>query len=140
MNVVADTSFVVAILGKDDRKRQSCIKVYNNHQGIIWIPQTALTEICYMLERDSGRREVINFLRRLPETKYRVLELQPEDILRTAEILEKYHDTRLDFVDATIAAVAERLNITHLLTLDYRDFGFVRPRHIERFELLPPLE
>jgi len=78
-----------------------------------------------------------DFLRRLPKTKYRVLALEMEDLLRTAEILEQYADTRVDFVDATIAAVAERLKITRILTLDQRDFHIIRPKHIGYFEILP---
>jgi len=43
----------------------------------------------------------------------------------------------LDFVDALIAATAERLNIKQLLTLDRRDFQLIRPKHCGSFELLP---
>jgi predicted nucleic acid-binding protein len=38
-----------------------------------------------------------------------------------------------------VIAVAERLNIVRVLTLDRRDFDMVRPSHIPHFELLPPL-
>ena len=41
------------------------------------------------------------------------------------------------FVDALIAATAERLNVKRLLTLDRRDFQLIRPRHCDGFELLP---
>ncbi len=46
-------------------------------------------------------------------------------------------DSRLDFVDATVIAIAERLNITRILTIDKRDFGMVRPTHADAFDLLP---
>ncbi len=93
-----------------------------------------------MLIKGGGNRAATTFLRSLGREKYQLIALELQDIERTADILDKYHDTRLDFVDATIAAVAERLNITRLLTLDTRDFGLVRPRHIDRFELLPQPE
>ena len=93
-----------------------------------------------MLARAVGKRGLAGFLRQLPQTRYRIESLQPEDIVRTAEILERYADSRLDFVDASIVAVAERLNVTHILTLDQRDFGMVRPRHAPHFELLPQPE
>ena len=60
-----------------------------------------------------------------------------EDYLRCGEILRQYSDADLDFVDALIVAVAERLNITRLLTLDRRDFQIIRPKHCSSFELLP---
>jgi hypothetical protein len=40
-------------------------------------------------------------------------------------------------VDALIVAMAERLKITRLLTLDRRDFQIIRPKHCDSFELLP---
>jgi predicted nucleic acid-binding protein len=40
-------------------------------------------------------------------------------------------------VDALIVAMAERLNIIRLLTLDRRDFQIIRPKHCGSFELLP---
>jgi predicted nucleic acid-binding protein len=57
--------------------------------------------------------------------------------LRSAELLKQYADAKLDFIDALIAAMAERLNIRRLLTLDRRDFQLIRPRHCAGFELLP---
>jgi hypothetical protein len=44
---------------------------------------------------------------------------------------------KIDFVDALIVAMAERLNITRLLTFDRRDFQLLRPKHCVSFELLP---
>lgn len=77
------------------------------------------------------------FLRQLPTSKYCLVELTPPDLARTMFILQKCAATRVDFVDATIAAIAERMNIKRILTLDRRDFGLIRPKHIQQFELLP---
>jgi predicted nucleic acid-binding protein len=40
-------------------------------------------------------------------------------------------------VDASVVAVAERLGIGTVATLDRRHFTVVRPRHVDMFELLP---
>jgi predicted nucleic acid-binding protein len=44
---------------------------------------------------------------------------------------------KLDFVDTLIVAIAERLNILRVLTLDRRDFHLIRPKHCGAFEILP---
>jgi predicted nucleic acid-binding protein len=48
-----------------------------------------------------------------------------------------YLDLPLGIVDAAVVAVAERLNLTEVATIDHRHFTVVRPRHVEAFTLLP---
>jgi len=43
----------------------------------------------------------------------------------------------LGTTDASVIALAERLEITEIATLDRRHFTAVRPRHVEAFTLLP---
>jgi predicted nucleic acid-binding protein len=63
--------------------------------------------------------------------------LVEEDIRRVAEILDRYKDSRIDFVDATVMAIAERFRSTKILSLDRRDFSLFRDRHRQSFEILP---
>lgn len=63
--------------------------------------------------------------------------VKPPDLLRMAELVARYSDLPLGTVDASVVAAAERLEVTTIATLDRRDFGVVRPRHVEAFELLP---
>jgi len=60
-----------------------------------------------------------------------------EDILKAADILEQYQSSRIDFVDASVMTIAERLKLTTVLTLDRRDFSLYRPQHCVAFTLLP---
>jgi len=60
-----------------------------------------------------------------------------EPLARASELLITYKDTRIDFVDCVIVAMAERLNITPILTIDRRHFTIVRPKHCAYFEILP---
>lgn len=55
---------------------------------------------------------------------------------RAAEIIRTYN-ANIDFVDAVIAAIAERLNITKILTISRRHFGAFKPRCCATFEILP---
>jgi hypothetical protein len=40
-------------------------------------------------------------------------------------------------VNAAVIAIAERLEISRIATVDRRHFAVVRPRHVEAFTLLP---
>lgn len=106
-------------------------------QQMILLPQTVLAEVAYLIGRESGIVTVASFLRGLPVSRFSLIALVEQDILRVAEILNQYADSRIDFVDATVMAVAERLNIVTVLTLDRRDFSLFRPRHCNIFNLIP---
>jgi predicted nucleic acid-binding protein len=58
-------------------------------------------------------------------------------VTRVAEILDEYADSRIDFVDASVMAIAERFDIHKILTLDQRDFRLFQPQHCDCFEILP---
>lgn len=60
-----------------------------------------------------------------------------EDLVRVREVLEQYSDSQLDFTDAAIVGIDERLTITRVYTLDRRDYSIICPRHCDYFELLP---
>jgi uncharacterized protein len=60
-----------------------------------------------------------------------------EDYRRAAQLVRQYRDAPLDLVDSLLVAIAERLQITTILTLDQRHFYLVRPRHHAAFTVLP---
>ena len=48
-----------------------------------------------------------------------------------AELVETYADLPLGAIDASVVALAERLGLTTVATLDRRHFTVVRPKHVE---------
>lgn len=136
MIAVADTGFVVALIHRGDQNHKAAAAVYQQVQTA-YLPQTALTEVAYLLANRAGGNTVVEFLQRLSTSKLVTTALTSEDLLATAAILKQYASSRIDFVDATVMVVAERLGITTILTVDYRDFQLYRPRHCSFFTLLP---
>jgi predicted nucleic acid-binding protein len=133
---VADTSFVVGVLSRTDRAHGSCVELYQAHKRIL-LPQTVLNEVAYLIGTRAGSEYLIQFLRGLPQSHFTLVEVDQPILDRTADLLVKYADSRLDFVDATIIALAERINSNTIFTLDRRDFHLVKPSHCDRFTLLP---
>jgi predicted nucleic acid-binding protein len=54
-----------------------------------------------------------------------------------AELVAEHADFPLGGTDASVVALAERLDAHVVVTLDRRHFGAVTPRHVAAFELLP---
>ncbi|MGD1712650.1 type II toxin-antitoxin system VapC family toxin [Dapis sp. BLCC M172] len=133
---IADTGFVVALMNQKDIRHLEVAEIYRQQQQIL-LPQTVLAEVAYLVGREVGTIMVATSLRYLLNSRFMILALTSEDLLRVAEILEIYQDTRIDFVDASVMAIAERLEITKVLTLDRRDFQLFRPKHCQFFEIMP---
>ncbi len=125
---VADTGFVVALLNRRDTKHGAVKSIYIR-QSFIYLPQTVLAETAYLVGRTAGIAKVAEFLRGLGKSRFYLTALKDEDVVRVAGILEEYADSRIDFVDATVMAVAERYGCRTVLTLDQRDFRLFRPLH-----------
>ena len=99
------------------------------------LPAMVAAEATYMVERANGPRAEAMFLRGL-----RVLEViapEPDDWERIAELVDRYADFPLGGTDASIVALAERLNTDLIITLDRRHFAAIRPRHCAAFRILP---
>jgi predicted nucleic acid-binding protein len=137
MTALADTGYIFAIMDEDDAEHDRSLDLYRRLPDRILLPTTALPEIAFLTARAGGSAAVAAAIRTLRASDVEFIDPLLEDYDHVAEILEKYADSRIDFVDATIMAIAERLNITRILTLDRRDFGIYRPRHCDYFELLP---
>ncbi len=90
-----------------------------------------------MLLRDVSSEAVADFIESFAISDMVLEAPQSSDYTRAAEIIRQYADAPVDFVDAIIVAIAERLSITRILTIDRRHFYMFRPRHCPAFELLP---
>jgi hypothetical protein len=89
------------------------------------------------LAKRLGHPVMRDFVKHLSASGWHVENLGGEDLERASELLSRYADAKLDFADATIIAMAERMDVETILTLDRRDFSIVRPKHIPYFNLLP---
>lgn len=134
--VVADTGFVVALLNKADGWHAQSKEYYGQYAPIL-MPQTVLTEVAYLVGRETGISTVVDFLKGLEKSRFRIVSLTANDIQRVADILDQYADSKIDFVDATVMAIGERFDCKIVLTIDRRDFQIFRPSHRVWFELLP---
>ena len=61
---------------------------------------------------------------------------QPGDVLAVALLMKKYHDTPMDFADATLVLLAEELGLTDIATLDRRGFSTYRTAKGKKFRLV----
>ena len=90
-----------------------------------------------MLAEWVGTEVEAKFLDALADGNLEVVNLTTADIARMAELVRRYDDLPLGTTDASVIALAERLGIEEIATLDHRRFRVVRPSHVEALTLLP---
>lgn len=84
--------------------------------------------------RAGGRS---GFLRLITTNALNVVDLSESHWERCVELIDTYQELGLGLVDASIVAVAERLQLDTIATMNTRDFNVVRPNHIDAFTLVP---
>lgn len=135
--LVLDTSVVVASLDADERMHTpSRDLIQATHERIV-VPSPILCEIDYLIHRKFGAAVMPAFLRRVRAGEFDVEEIEPGDLGRTIELMERYADLDVGFVDAAVLAMVERLGEPKLATLDHRHFSVMQPRHVDVLQLLP---
>ncbi len=137
MTLIADTSFLFALTNRNDKSHSDCVAVAQSLRSRLVVPLTVLPEVAYLLDVRLGHHVMRQFIEQVTRPAWILEQIHQADLQRASAILQQYHDCRLDFVDATIIALAERIKIKRILTLDHRHFTIVRPQHCDAFELLP---
>ncbi|MBD2138129.1 PIN domain-containing protein [Anabaena sp. FACHB-1237] len=137
LDKILDTSFLLATVNRKDKNHNLVLDIIVNLKEPLILPMTVLPEVSYLIASRLGHHIMRQFLADLVVSNMMIEVITKEDLQRTTEILTQYSDSQLDFVDATITAIAERMNITKVLTLDRRDFSIIRPKHCHYFQIFP---
>jgi predicted nucleic acid-binding protein len=135
--IIIDTGPLVAAADADDSQHARCVEMFRTARRPWLVPEPVIAEVCYLLERERGSRVEAAFLRSFGQGSFTLAPLALADTDRMAELVETYADFPLGGVDAAVIAIAERLKISTIATLDRRHFTAVRPQHVPAFTLLP---
>lgn len=138
--ILFDTGPIVASAVTKDRHHRVCVDLLTGlrlAKRELLLPATVTAEVGYLLDSYSGAAEEARFLQGVAEGDFEPVDLTREDYSRMSELVERYADLPLGTTDASVVAIAERLGIEEIATLDRRHFTVVRPRHVNAFTLLP---
>jgi predicted nucleic acid-binding protein len=138
--IICDTGPLVAAALSNDADHLACVKLFTGLHAAgtgLLVPATVVAEVGYLLAREAGPRVESLFLRSLADGDFLTVELTAADYARMADLVVTYGNLPLGTTDASVLALAERLNLTDVATLDRRHFTVVRPNHVDALTLLP---
>lgn len=132
---VVDAGPLYAAADVDDEDHLACRSALSRADLRLIVPALVVAEATYFVGRRLGATAESRFLSGVG--KLDVEGPSQDDFVRMAELVEEYADFPLGGTDASVIALAERLDAPIVLTLDRRHFAAVAPRNGRAFQLLP---
>lgn len=138
--IIVDANVLVSLVNRRESAHQRCRAWFDSTGEQLIVSPLVVAEAAYLIDKYLGPIAEERFLDDVGigfRRTYEVVNLEDGDLRRMAELVRTYGSLRLGSSDASVIAVAERLGVDRVATLDRRHFGAVRPRHVEAFTLLP---
>jgi len=135
--LLVDTNIWLAAADRRSDRHSECAAILRSHRGELAAPIPVIAETAWLILDRLGTAAQAAFLRLVTSGQLTPVDLTAADWQCCTDLVERYASLRLDLIDASLVAVAERLKLTRLATLNRRDFTVIRPRHTAAFELLP---
>ena len=135
--IPVDAGPLIALGNRRDPDHERYRDVLSHVQKPLLVPTTVVAEVSHLLGDRVGPQADAAFLGSFGADAFTIASVTTVDLLRAAELVEQYADLPLGGVDASIVALAERLQLHEVATLDRRLFSVVRAHHAEAFTLLP---
>ena len=139
MKALIDSGFLYAIHDSDDdyhKRVQNVFSLLPSNAELL-LPTVVLVEVAYLVHAKIGYYAIPFYMEKIKQSPFNFEYIVEDDLERIQALMKQYQDAELDFVDTAIVAMAERLNVRHILTVDQRDFRIIRPHHCNHFELWP---
>lgn len=135
--ILCDTGPLLALIDQDDPWHTRCVAALRTLPAVpLLTTWPCLVEAMYLLWRAGGlsaQEELWNYLTDGLVT----LHLAAKDELpRMHLLMRQYHDTPMDFADASLVIAAEQHNLRRIFTLD-SDFRVYRINSRDLFEIVP---
>lgn len=134
--LLVDTNILVAAADTSAPEHERCAEVLDGHTHVTVTAPVAI-ETAWMIEARLGPVAEAAYVDSIATGELALVDLTQADWARCRDLITRYHDLRLGLVDASVIAVAERLRLTKVATLNRRDFAVVRPAHCDAFTLIP---
>lgn len=135
MQAILDTGPWVALIDRSETMHAQTVEWLRGFRGTMYTTEAVLTEVLYLLNFS-----ILAQVSALDYVIQSVVELVPASIESTKKIkllMEKYHDSPMDYADATIVTLAMDTAINNIITFDKKDFSIYRTSENGYFNLSP---
>ena len=133
---LVDTGPLVAYLDRADPAHGSVAQAFDSFRGRLETTGAVITEAMHLLaDAPDGPTLLAQFVQSadlgISESTHAA------QVLAAAALMRQYADTPMDFADATLVLLADRIGVLEIFTLDRRGFSTYRTAKGKKFRLIP---
>jgi len=121
--ILIDSGPLIALFDRNDKYHLAAVQFIKENNSQLLTTLASITETLHLL--DFNRNAQIDFLSWVSAGAVTLEPISADDLQRIKELTIKYSDLPMDFADACLVLLGEKLNITTIATID-RDFDVYR--------------
>ncbi|MEP7361546.1 MAG: PIN domain-containing protein [Chloroflexota bacterium] len=135
--ILLDSSGLLAAIDSRERDHSEAVGALGAAEPPFLLSPFVLAELDYFLARRVGNRAEIALLDEVAAGAYQLEPFDRRDVAAALEVMTKYSDLDIGLADASIVVLADRHDVSDVLTLDERHFRSLRRAGGKAFRLLP---
>jgi predicted nucleic acid-binding protein len=130
-SLLCDSGPLIATFNDRDRYYDRCLRLLSEWPGPLLIPEPVLGETCNFLRNHvrGGPALEVQFLAALTRggNGFTIVDPTDADRVRAADLAGKLVSGPLGYVDGIVLAMAERLSVADIATVDFKFLGMATP-------------
>jgi uncharacterized protein len=138
VDTLIDTGPLLAAINRNDRWHTDCATLLRRLDCPFYTTLAVITEAMHLLGRYTGRPGQAALWRLILRGDLIIEHVTRPDLQRMSDLMDRYADRPMDFADASLVAIAERLRLERIVTIDRTDFSVYRLNDREPFVIIGP--
>ncbi len=135
---LVDAGPIIAVFNRNDDYHAECLRLYRALDCPFHTTLAVLSEAMYTLGARAGWYAQELLWKLILHGDLILEHPTPVELARMSELMGKYSDRPMDFADASLVALAERLSLDRIFTVDRRDFSVYRLHGKKPFTIIGP--
>lgn len=137
-DTLVDAGPLIALLFRGDSCHTACVSLFRQMNVPFFTTLPVITESMYFLQKYGGATGQAALWKMILRGDLLLEHTEMADLVRMDALMSKYADLPMDFADASLVALAERLSLNRIFTLDRADFSVYRLHDTKPFTLITP--
>ena len=135
--ILLDTSGLLAALDASQRHHRTAAEALQKARGPFLLSPFVLAELDYLLSTRVNVDAELALLEEVARGAYRLEPFDHDDVAAARDIVSRFDTLGIGLADASIVVLADRYDISEILTLDERHFRALRDARGRALRLLP---